>query len=263
MRQFFSSEKTGDLGQTVRAETDRRMGPIKRSGGEAERRVAAERRATPVGAESMVESVTAPKSPEQAIKEGGGTFKGIQEGIPGKVKGLALFDHPETGSTLALPEDAVTSEAVRDKLTAHKAEWDAKRPAVGPAEEKLNKLAEEPIVRPGVKMKDQTLEPVKAPEGPKLSSRPDKAVHQTAGANEAEQDALHSITNAELGELASRAGYDMGTRTVGRAKGKSVAEQVSRADVFSALYKLGLKPSDILEKSGKFSKNAIEMLRKP
>ena len=64
---------------------------------------------------------------EAAIKEGGGTFRGMQQGVPEKgVKGLALFDHPETKSTLALPEDQVTPDAVRARLAAHKADWDAK-----------------------------------------------------------------------------------------------------------------------------------------
>jgi hypothetical protein len=67
-------------------------------------------------------------STADTIKAGGGTFKGIQEGVPeAGLKSLALFDHPETGSTLALPEDGLTPEAVRDRLASHKTDWDAKQ----------------------------------------------------------------------------------------------------------------------------------------
>src|SRR5208282_3034913 len=62
---------------------------------------------------------------EAAVKEGGGEYKGVQEGVPeAGLKGLVLFDHPETHSSLALPEDEVTPEAVRAKLEAHKEAWD-------------------------------------------------------------------------------------------------------------------------------------------
>jgi Protein of unknown function (DUF3293) len=67
----------------------------------------------------------APEGAEVAVKEGGGTYKGIQEGVPeAGLKPLVLFDHPETGSTLALSEDEVTPEAVKAKLEEHKAAWD-------------------------------------------------------------------------------------------------------------------------------------------
>src|SRR5271157_2256432 len=62
---------------------------------------------------------------EATVKEGGGEYKGVQEGVPeAGLKGLVLFDHPETHSSLALPEDEVTPEAVRAKLEAHKEAWD-------------------------------------------------------------------------------------------------------------------------------------------
>src|SRR5208282_3632321 len=62
---------------------------------------------------------------EAAVKEGGGEYKGVQEGVPeAGLKGLVLSDHPETHSSLALPEDEVTPEAVRAKLEAHKEAWD-------------------------------------------------------------------------------------------------------------------------------------------
>jgi hypothetical protein len=74
----------------------------------------------------------APNEHEAAVKEGGGEYKGVQEGVPEhNLKGLVLFDHPETKSTLALPEDEVTPEAVKAKLEAHKADWDkAKNDAI-------------------------------------------------------------------------------------------------------------------------------------
>jgi predicted GNAT family acetyltransferase len=69
----------------------------------------------------------APDEHRDAVEKGGGEYKGVQEGVPSaNLKGLVLFDHPETHSTLALPEDEVTPEAVKAKLDAHKAEWDAK-----------------------------------------------------------------------------------------------------------------------------------------
>jgi hypothetical protein len=67
----------------------------------------------------------APDEHEAAVKAGGGEYKGVQEGVPeAGLKGLVLFDHPETHSTLALPEDKVTPEAVKAKLEEHKTAWD-------------------------------------------------------------------------------------------------------------------------------------------
>jgi hypothetical protein len=54
----------------------------------------------------------------QAIKEGGGVYKGDQEGIPGGHPGLVLFNDPKTGSTLAFPADKpFTADDVRAKLS--------------------------------------------------------------------------------------------------------------------------------------------------
>ena len=69
----------------------------------------------------------APNEHEAAVTEGGGKYRGVQEGVPeADLKPLVLFDHPETGSTLALPADEVTPEAVKNRLESHKADWDAK-----------------------------------------------------------------------------------------------------------------------------------------
>jgi len=120
-------------------------------------------------------------------------------------------------------------------------------------EEKLRNLNTEPVVRQGVGIGPKQNEPLikteqEAPvEEPKLSGRPDKAVHQKVGASDSEIKSLHEISNAELGELATRGGVNMGTLKVGRAKGYGAAEQISRADVFQKLYDLGLKPADILK----------------
>ena len=72
--------------------------------------------------------------------QGGGEYKGVQEGVPeANLKGLVLFDHPETGSTLALPEDQVTPEAVKEKLTAHKEAWDKAKNGAKRAFERVEK----------------------------------------------------------------------------------------------------------------------------
>lgn len=65
------------------------------------------------------------ETPEQIVNGAGGQYKGIQEGA-GKIPEQVLFNHPETGSTLALPSEGLTPEVVKDKLTSHKADWDSK-----------------------------------------------------------------------------------------------------------------------------------------
>jgi len=54
-------------------------------------------------------------SVKQTIEKSGGQFIGIQEGFD-DVKSMAMFNDPKTGSTLSLPIDGVTSEAVSEKL---------------------------------------------------------------------------------------------------------------------------------------------------
>ena len=77
----------------------------------------------------------APKLPQTlseatkaTIKAGGGVPRGVQEGIPGKIKPQALFDHPDTKSTLAVDLDEngnVDQKAVEARLASHKVDWDA------------------------------------------------------------------------------------------------------------------------------------------
>jgi len=63
-------------------------------------------------------------TPEDAIAAGGGKFKGIQEGIPEVgIKPQYLFNDSH-GSTLSLPEDQVTPEAVRAKVQASNYAWE-------------------------------------------------------------------------------------------------------------------------------------------
>jgi len=56
---------------------------------------------------------------------------------------------------------------------------------------------------------------------------------------------IHGVTNAELGELASRAGVDMQNKTVGRAKGNP--NQISRPELFNQLIDRHATPQTILD----------------
>jgi hypothetical protein len=78
-------------------------------------------------------------------------------------------------------------------------------------------------LNPEVPLRDQALV-----EEPQFSSRPDKAVLQKAGADEATASKLLSLTNVELRQLAISLGEDMGQETIDRAKlsGSTPKEQV-------------------------------------
>lgn len=84
---------------------------------------------------------------EETVKAGGGVFRGVQEGVPSaNLKGLVLFDHPETGSTLAIPEDEINPDKVREKLEAHKEVWDkAKMTPIPETEEDLKAEVSNPF----------------------------------------------------------------------------------------------------------------------
>ena len=76
-----------------------------------------------------------------------------------------------------------------------------------------NALGVQPL-KPNVPLREQ----FKSEAEPKLSSRPDKAVLQKAGADEATISKLLKVGNVELRQLAINLGEDMGQQSVGRAK---------------------------------------------
>lgn len=54
-------------------------------------------------------------SARACVEEGGGIWVGIQECV-GQLHDLALFNSPQTGSTLALKTTEITPELVRQKI---------------------------------------------------------------------------------------------------------------------------------------------------
>jgi hypothetical protein len=57
----------------------------------------------------------------RGVEVAGGVYVGIQE-IEGE-SGLVLFNHPKTGSTLAVSEKNFTAVAVENRLGQHEVEW--------------------------------------------------------------------------------------------------------------------------------------------
>ncbi len=65
-----------------------------------------------------------------AVEEGGGIWVGVLEGIEGVTAGLALFNSPATGSTLALkPTEPITPEAVREHIAESNEKFGIRREA--------------------------------------------------------------------------------------------------------------------------------------
>ena len=60
------------------------------------------------------------------VEEAGGIWVGIQEYL-GHEYDLVLFNHPTTGSTLAVRTDCVSVTAVRARLAEHSQQWERAR----------------------------------------------------------------------------------------------------------------------------------------
>jgi hypothetical protein len=58
----------------------------------------------------------------RAVTVAGGVYVGIQECDDPSLN-CVLFNHPHTGSTLAVKESDFTAVAVENKLNAHEAQW--------------------------------------------------------------------------------------------------------------------------------------------
>ncbi len=113
--------------QERRGLADRRVAQSQQDLGAAERRIGEQRR-------QPAEIVPRSTSPEQVITEAGGEFKGIQPGIA-DIPDHALFNDPQTGTTLALPVDQVTSEAVKVRMEESRAKFAEPAAKVTPASE--------------------------------------------------------------------------------------------------------------------------------
>lgn len=55
------------------------------------------------------------KQLKEMVTAGGGVWVGVQETV--EPPALVLFTNPKTGTTLALYDDLITEERVRDKIT--------------------------------------------------------------------------------------------------------------------------------------------------
>jgi hypothetical protein len=135
----------------------------------------------------------------------------------------------------------------------------AEAPRINPreVEAQLNRGMDNEAIKPGVAMRDQGKAPaIELPVKPPTSQ--DVHIHgermEDAVTKHAEKYGLdtndlrkqiHGVTNAELGELASRAGVDMANKTVGRAK--NVPNQVSRPELFNQLLDRKATPQTILD----------------
>jgi hypothetical protein len=176
----------------------------------------------------------APDEHEAAVKAGGGEYKGVQEGVPeAGLKGLVLFDHPETHSTLALPEDEVTPEAVKAKLEEHKTAWD-KAAAAGKTTKPEHASGE---------WTEYPNEPVKA----KAKEKPDYTYEYKDSGTLKHVDAKDKDGNVVATVLASPEENDPNTWTVGFSKSTTDTKGVG----LGAYDKLAKEAKAEAERTGK------------